>query len=175
MVATTDNFFDEQKDKSKVKTLIVTDFFKAYFPIINNSVGQNASEIVYIDLFCGPGKFDDGKPSTPLALLDLVNNFRAEDVRNKLRIIFNDEKPEYIAKLKKLVSEHEVKSRLKYEPVIYNKKAGEVDIKVYTNKKVPIFSLLTLGDIRMFLQNKHGSWLKILVLIVFFSLILIDS
>lgn len=141
-MATTDNFFDQQKDKSRVKTLIVTDFFKAYFPIINNSVGQKASEIIYIDLFSGPGKFEDGEPSTPLALLNLVNSFKSDDIRNKLRIVFNDENSEYIEKLTKLVSDHEVKNKLKYAPVIHNRKASEVDIKVHTYKNVPIFSFI---------------------------------
>ncbi|HBW38310.1 three-Cys-motif partner protein TcmP [Desulfosporosinus sp. BICA1-9] len=141
-MSTTDNFFGQQKDKSRIKTLIVTDFFKAYFSIINNSVGQNAREIIYIDLFCGPGKFDDGEPSTPLALLDMVNNFKSDDIRNKLRIVFNDENSEYIEKLKSLVSDHDVRSKLNYDPVITNKKAGKVDIEVHLNKKVPIFSFI---------------------------------
>jgi three-Cys-motif partner protein len=141
-VSTTDNFFGHQKDKSRIKTLIVTDFFKAYFPIINNSVGKDAREIIYIDLFCGPGKFDDGEQSTPLALLDVVNEFRSDDIRNKLRIVFNDENSEYITKLETLVGEHEVRPKLKHHLVITNKRAGEVDLKVHTNKKAPIFSFI---------------------------------
>jgi len=141
-MSTTHNFFGQQKDKSRVKTLIVTDFFKSYFSIINNSVGQNAREIIYIDLFCGPGKFDKGEPSTPLALLDVVNSFKSDDIRNKLRIVFNDENSDYIEKLKSLVSEHDVRSKLKYDPIITNKRAGKVDIEVHLNKKVPIFSFI---------------------------------
>ena len=59
--STTDNFFAAQKEKSRVKTLIVTEFFKAYFPIIN---AQFKQDIWYIDLFCGPGYYDDGSACT---------------------------------------------------------------------------------------------------------------
>lgn len=141
-MSTTDNFFAWQSDKSRVKTLIVRDFFKAYFPIINNSVGKDSPEIIYIDLFCGPGKFEDGQPSTPLALLDLVNDFKNDDIRNKLRIVFNDEKSEYIDKLKEIIASHEVVPKLKYPIEITNKRAGEVDIRVHTYKKCPIFSFI---------------------------------
>ena len=156
-MSTTGNFFGQQKDKSRVKTLIVADFFKAYFPIINYSVGKDAREIIYLDLFCGPGKFDDGEPSTPLSLLDVVNGFKSDDIRNKLRIVFNDENSEYISKLETLVSEHEVRSKLKYDPIITNKRAGEVDIKVLTYKNAQYFHLLILGDIRMSPPNRHVS------------------
>jgi len=141
-MSTTDKFFAVQTDKSRVKTLIVTDFFKAYFSIINRSVGKDASEIIYIDLFCGPGKFADGKPSTPLALLNIANDFQQDDIRNKLKIVFNDENSEFIKTLEDIVSTHEVISKLKYKPIITNKKASEVDIKVYINKNVPIFSFI---------------------------------
>lgn len=141
-MSTTDNFFEQQKAKSKIKTLIVNDFFKAYFPIINYSVGQSANEIIYIDLFCGPGRFENGDPSTPLVLLDTINNFKSEDIRKKLRIVFNDENLEYVTKLRKLVEEHEVVKKLHFTPEILNKKAGEVDLRKYTAQKAPIFSFI---------------------------------
>jgi three-Cys-motif partner protein len=141
-MSTTDKFFGQQKEKSKIKTLIVNDFFKAYFPIINYSVGQSASEIIYIDLFCGPGRFDNGEPSTPIALLDTIDSFKLGAIRQKIRIIFNDENSEYITALKKSVEEHEVVRKLCNAPEIFNKRACDVDIKKYTIKKVPIFSFI---------------------------------
>lgn len=141
-MSTTDNFFSQQKEKSKIKTLIVNDFFKVYFPIINNSVGQDASEIIYIDLFCGPGKFENGEPSTPIALLDTINSFKSDVIRQKIRIVFNDENSEYIKKLKTSIEEHEVSRKLNNVPEIFNKKACDIDLKKYTTKKVPIFSFI---------------------------------
>ncbi len=99
---TTENFFEKPSEKSKVKTLIVTEFLKSYFPIINRSVGKNQKEIIYIDLFCGPGKYNDGHPSTPLVLLDLVNNLGKEGIDKKPRMIFNDKKKECVYQLRKI-------------------------------------------------------------------------
>ena len=81
--STTDNFFSSQKEKSRVKTLIVTEFFKAYFPIISST--DLNRDVWYIDLFCGPGCYEDGTPSTPVQLLDVIDKFESNDVRNRLK------------------------------------------------------------------------------------------
>jgi three-Cys-motif partner protein len=141
-MSTTDNFFATPSEKSKVKTLIVTEFLKAYFPIINRSVGKEKKEIIYIDLFCGPGKYKDGHPSTPLALLDLVNNFRDGNIRKKLRVVFNDENEKYIDQLRTIVNNHDVVSKLTYPVEITNLRASDVNIRVHTFKKCPIFSFI---------------------------------
>ena len=141
-MSTTDNFFATPSEKSKVKTLIVTEFLKAYFPIINRSVGKEKKEIIYIDLFCGPGKYKDGHPSTPLALLDLVNNFRDDNIRKKLRVVFNDENEKYIDQLRTIVNNHDVVSKLTYPVEITNLRASDVNIRVHTFKKCPIFSFI---------------------------------
>jgi len=141
-MTTTDGFFEKQTDKSRVKTLIVTDFLKAYFPIILQSVGKNVSEIIYLDFFCGPGQFEDGVPSTPIALLNYIGNSKNDDIRNKLHIVFNDEKAEYIEALIKTVEVHPVIPTLKFKPEIMNRRAGEIDINQYTCKKCPIFSFI---------------------------------
>ena len=75
--STTDNFFDSQKEKSKIKVHIVTEFFKTYFSIINHT--GFSDEIYYIDLFCGPGKYNDGTKSTPLVLFDIIDAYKSDD------------------------------------------------------------------------------------------------
>ncbi len=142
MSTTTDGFFKTPSEKSKVKTLIVTEFLKSYFPIINRSVGKNQKEIIYIDLFCGPGRYEDGYPSTPLALLNLVNNLKEKRIREKLRIVFNDKDKSFVDQLRELVDDHSVSSKLKYQVEILNEKADDVDVKVYTSKGCPIFSFI---------------------------------
>ena len=138
--STTDNFFSSQKEKSRVKTLIVTEFFKAYFPIISST--DLNGDVWYIDLFCGPGCYEDGTPSTPVQLLDVIDKFESNDVRDRLKIVFNDYNAVYIEKLKKNISEHPVLKRLKYQPIITNLKASEVDLSSYTQGNNPIFSFV---------------------------------
>lgn len=137
--STTDGFFAVQKEKSRIKTLIVTEFFKAYFPIINAAFKK---DIWYIDLFCGPGRYEDGKPSTPLVLLNVVNQFKEDKVRQSLKIVFNDHDPKLISALQKNLSTHPVMPKLKYKPQILNLKAAEVDLSAYTKGNNPIFSFV---------------------------------
>lgn len=128
-----------QKEKSRIKTLIVTEFFKAYFPIIDAAFKK---DIWYIDLFCGPGRYEDGNPSTPLVLLDVVEQFKGDKVRQSLKIVFNDHDPKLIAALQKNISTHPVIPKLKYAPQILNLKASEVDLSAYTRGNNPIFSFV---------------------------------
>jgi len=137
--STTDNFFAVQKEKSRVKTLIVTEFFKAYFPIIN---AQFKRDIWYIDLFCGPGYYDDGSASTPIKLLDTIDAFKDDAVRNRLKIVFNDHNKDYVEKLRQHVKTHPVLPRLNHQPQILNLKASEVDLSAYTKGNNPIFSFV---------------------------------
>lgn len=137
--STTDNFFAVPKEKSRVKTLIVTEFFKAYFPIIN---AQFKRDIWYIDLFCGPGCYEDGSASTPVKLLDIIDAFKDDAVRTRLKIVFNDHNKDYIGKLQQHIGTHPVLHQLKYQPQIPNLKASEVDLSVYTRGNNPIFSFV---------------------------------
>lgn len=137
--STTDNFFAVQKEKSRVKTLIVTEFFKAYFPIINATFQR---DIWYIDLFCGPGCYEDGSASTPIKLLDVIDSFKDDAVRARLKIVFNDHNKDYTEKLRQHIQMHPVLPRLKYQPQILNLKASEVDLSTYTRGNNPIFSFV---------------------------------
>lgn len=51
----TDNFFEEQTEKSAIKSAIVSNFFKIYLRIISNRFKNE--DIYYIDLFSGPGRY----------------------------------------------------------------------------------------------------------------------
>ena len=74
--ATTDNFFDEQKEKSKVKTEIVINFLNIYLNIISNSKWTKGKDIYYIDLFSGPGVYKDGVSSTPIEIMNMLENMK---------------------------------------------------------------------------------------------------
>lgn len=137
---TTSDFFEVQSEKSFVKAIIVSEFFKVYFSIINNA--KISDDIYYIDLFSGPGAYKDGKPSTPLLLLDTINDFKNDDIRNKMHLIFNDENTEYYNSLKNQIQNHPVYGKLKYKPLISNMRASDVDLSVYLSGKKPKFSFI---------------------------------
>ena len=137
--STTGNFYESQKEKSRIKTFIVTEFFKAYFPII---FSRFRTDIWYLDLFAGPGLYEDGSKSTPIVLLDILEKWGNNDVRDHLKIVFNDHDQTFIASLTAAVSSHPVYQKLRNTPEILCQGAAEIDLGKYTRNNVPIFSFV---------------------------------
>lgn len=138
----TDKFFDSQKEKSKIKSLIVTQFFISYLSIIIKANFSKGNEIIYLDMFSGQGEYEDGNKSTPILLLDIVNGFKDDNVRKQLRIVYNDKNVNYANKLNNLVKKHAVYPKMNYSPVVLNKQASELELDEYFRKGVPIFSFI---------------------------------
>jgi three-Cys-motif partner protein len=68
-VATKKPFFNEANEQSEVKATIVSGYFMQWFRAIKNTVKGRDNRVAYIDLFAGPGRYDDGTVSTPLLIL----------------------------------------------------------------------------------------------------------
>ncbi len=60
-------FFESQTPSSRTKAQIVAKYFPQYCKII---LKKPQKEIRYLDLFAGPGKYEDGHLSTPLLIAD---------------------------------------------------------------------------------------------------------
>ncbi|HTP29402.1 MAG TPA: three-Cys-motif partner protein TcmP [Anaeromyxobacteraceae bacterium] len=84
MFATTGGFFEEQASRSLAKSEIVSKYFAAWVRI----VGSQAAHIAFVDLFCGPGIYEDGSPSTPIMVIE--NACKDTRVCGQLVTIFND-------------------------------------------------------------------------------------
>jgi three-Cys-motif partner protein len=95
------DFFDETTEQSAVKTDIVSKYFFAWVKIMLGPKVQ-APRVAYVDLFCGPGKYNDGTPSTPLMVLEhaLGDNV----LRGRLVTLFNDHDQVATAALRDTVS-----------------------------------------------------------------------
>lgn len=80
------NFFKKQTDSSRIKACIVSEYFPQYCRIIR---AKHEPEMFrYIDLFSGPGIYEDGNVSTPIML---ARNIAQDDtLKNKVQFIFND-------------------------------------------------------------------------------------
>lgn len=80
------HFFEQQTMSSRIKASIISEYFPKYCNIIINK--HKPKELRYIDLFAGPGKYEDGNVSTPLLVARncIKNNFLQQHVR----FIFND-------------------------------------------------------------------------------------
>jgi three-Cys-motif partner protein len=85
MATKMEKFFTEPSENSRIKAAIVSKYFWAWAKIIE----KHSEKIAYIDLFAGPGRYDDGVKSTPLLVLEQA--LKDESLRRKLVSIFNDE------------------------------------------------------------------------------------
>jgi three-Cys-motif partner protein len=70
----------------------------------------------YVDLYCGPGRYEDGRKSTPLLVLDKA--IANPQLKDRLVTLFNDENPSYVAKLSAEIVQIPGISFLKHQPVV---------------------------------------------------------
>jgi len=81
-------FFEKQTISSRVKAGIISEYFPSYCKIIVRK--HLPKEIRYIDLFAGPGIYEDGNPSTPILIGRHCKN--DDFLRQSVKMIFNDNK-----------------------------------------------------------------------------------
>jgi three-Cys-motif partner protein len=90
---------------------------------------------MYVDLFCGPGRYDDGSPSTPLLILDHV--VKTPALREVTQLFFNDENKQFVEKLESEVAKFPSVELLKYPPVFRSKTINREIIPNIEKTKVP--------------------------------------
>ncbi|TWH48490.1 three-Cys-motif partner protein TcmP [Sporomusa sp. KB1] len=91
-------FFDQQREASAVKTEIVRKYFSAWSRIVS----ATHDNIGYVDLFSGPGCYDDGTESTPMELLRAA--LRKPEIARKLHVYFNDIDSGNISRLQECIN-----------------------------------------------------------------------
>jgi len=91
-----DDFFDERRNNSIVKTNIVTKYFDAWSMIMSKRNNENS--MLYLDLFSGPGVYESGEPSTPILILQ--KTLEDDTLCKKMNFHFNDKEEQTIKKLK---------------------------------------------------------------------------
>jgi three-Cys-motif partner protein len=135
------DFFKNQTASSKIKANIVANYFPKYCKIILKSP---QIEIRYLDLFAGPGIYEDGSLSTPILIADAC----AEDtiLKSVVHLMFNDN--EHIETLKQHFEKRYNPTAFNFPPKFGDKTVGEDEkIKAYlrkvtTEKKNPYPTLL---------------------------------
>lgn len=117
-MAEENNFFAQQTRSSKIKAMIVSEYFPKYCKIIHTK-GQ--VQIRYLDLYSGPGIYENGAMSTPM----LIGQACATDIvlRTVVKLLFNDNV--WGAKLKENFESAFSKVPFRYPPVFANVTVGE--------------------------------------------------
>ena len=127
-------FFDESREQSQIKARIVAKYFWAWVHVIKNF----SPRIAYIDLFAGPGRYEDGTTSTPLLVLKTA--IEDEHMRGALVTLFNDKDGTNVGKLEKAVAELPGIEKLAHKPQISNEVVGdEIAKKFAALKLIPTF------------------------------------
>lgn len=131
-------FFDEPREQSQIKARIVQKYFWAWANVIKPTAKTHGNRIAYIDLFAGPGRYDDGTLSTPLMVLQKA--IEDPDMRGMLVTLFNDRNPDSVGRLQKEIDALAGISKLRYQPQVSNEVVGqEIAKKFEALRLVPTF------------------------------------
>jgi three-Cys-motif partner protein len=119
-------FFQEQREQSMIKARIVSKYFSSWASVIlatQKKYPQRTQKMAYIDLFAGPGRYDDQSKSTPLLVLETI--LASSELRNRMVTLFNDKDVANIESLKTAISQLDDINRLAYSPKFYNMEVGD--------------------------------------------------
>lgn len=117
------SFFDESKEQSLVKAEIVAKYFWAWAKVMIPQAKKMRGNIAYIDLFSGPGRYQDGSKSTPLLILERA--IADPDMREMLMTIFNDRDSNNTQSLQQAIRSLVHIENLRHQPRVLNEEVGE--------------------------------------------------
>ncbi len=119
----TDEFFEEARAQSIAKTTIVSKYFWVWAKVITFAGKKRAERIAYIDLFAGPGRYQDGTASTPLRVLQTA--IKDSGLRERLVSVFNDKDNKTAQTLEDAIASLPGVDTLRYRPKVYHGEVGE--------------------------------------------------
>lgn len=119
-----EHFFEESREQSRIKSEIVSKYFWAWAKVmVATAKKRGESKIAYIDLFAGPGRFGDEYKSTPLQVL--WSAVQDPDLCRTLVTLFNDKNPDYARSLEETIDSTPEFKQLKHKPRIANDPVGD--------------------------------------------------
>lgn len=129
-------FFEEQTAISEIKARIVSKYFDAWASVMSGAVSTRRNKrIGYIDLFAGPGAYSDGKPSTPLLVLQRA--IRQPRVRTSLVAYFNDGNQENAEALRKNIDLLPGIQQLSHKPKVTSREINEEFVRDFSQRRLP--------------------------------------
>jgi three-Cys-motif partner protein len=136
-------FFREVREQSLVKSEIVEKYFDTWASIILHagSPRTHGRRIGYVDLFAGPGRYQDGADSTPVKILQkaISNPLYAES----LVTIFNDKDQANIQNLESTIRALPGINTLKTPPAIWNQEIGQAIAEQFASiRTIPILAFI---------------------------------
>lgn len=128
-------FYSHQTDASRAKAEIIAKYFPGWATVIR----AHAARMLYIDLYAGRGRYDDGTESTPLLVL---RRAIADPVVSQMLVtIFNDSK--HSDELRASIEALPDVEKLKYKPVVQGVEIAEDTAEPFEKMKlIPTLALL---------------------------------
>jgi three-Cys-motif partner protein len=117
------DFFSTISPQSQAKCRIVEKYFDAWSHVILPSAKIRGGKLAYIDLFAGPGRYQDDSASIPLLVLRKA--IPDQDLCEKLVTIFNDINADNSNKLETEISKLSGIDKLRHKPIIHNVEVDE--------------------------------------------------
>jgi len=123
------SFFEESSAQSKIKSRIVAKYFWAWAKVIIPTVRSRGSRIAYVDLFAGPGRYNDGTPSTPVIVLQKA--IKEPDLREMLVTFFNDRDASNAQSLRDTIAALPGIDKMRFNPKVENEEVGEKIVSAF--------------------------------------------
>lgn len=121
-------FFKEKRNTSEIKSEILNKYFKAWCGILlYGQKFKRINTVLYVDLYSGPGYYEDGQPSTPIKILESIHKSSGEriDLNMSVKTFFNDSTKSVVEKLKANLSSLPFYEELHHAPLVLNEKANQ--------------------------------------------------
>lgn len=157
-------FFGEQREHSKIKSDLIVKYFAAWARVMISTCNKQSRPppwISYIDLFAGPGVYDDGHESTPL----LVAREIAGDpqLARWTSLVFNDRDVENVDRLGKALARIPGYANLRHEPRMFHYAIdGATPAAIQILRKGPTLTFIDLfgykGLTKPLLQDSVRDW-----------------
>jgi len=131
-------FFQEQREQSLVKARIVSKYFTAWASVIlsvQKGFSRYPQKMAYVDLFAGPGRYDDQSKSTPLLVLETI--LANPDLASRMITMFNDKDEKNVESLKTAINEMNGIEHLKHAPIFYNMEVGDEIANMFRSANLP--------------------------------------
>lgn len=132
-------FFEQRTEESRIKAQIVDKYYRAWAKVILPRAGN--SNIAYVDLFSGPGRYKDGSASVPLLVLE--NAINDPLLKDRLITVFNDKDENNSMTLQEEIAKLPGIDRLKSKPLVMNEIVGQSIVDALKgNSLIPTLSFI---------------------------------
>ncbi len=135
------SFFQEHREQSIIKSKIVSQYFSVWTKVILATQKKHPyrpQKMAYVDLFAGPGRYENQSKSTPLMVLETILNDK--DLRYRMITLFNDKDSTNIKSLETEINKLKGIEKLRHKPAFYSEEIGDEVVKIFKNKQtIPTF------------------------------------